>query len=75
MDEIKRYRFFFHYRKSTGGMTVHFRGKCYPCVDVVCTVNCRTKRNKTQPRLVLEGWCTNLEFENTTIIIIDENNT
>lgn len=56
-------------------MTVHFRGKCYPCVDVVCTVNCRTKRNKTQPRLVLEGWCTNLEFENTAIIIIDENNT
>ena len=38
MDEVKKYRFFFHYRKSTGGMTVHFRNICYPCVNVVCNV-------------------------------------
>lgn len=51
-----KYRFFFHYRKSTGGMTVHFRGKCYPCKDVVCEVLCATKYNKTQPKLVMQGW-------------------
>ena len=70
---MKAYKFFFHYRKTTKGMSVHFRGKCYPCIDVICTVMCRTKRNKIQPHLVLEGWCTKLEFDKDTIKIIDEN--
>ena len=69
MDEIKLYRFFFHYRKSTRGMTVHFRGRCYSCIDVKCKVPCETKRNKTQPHLVLQGWCEKLIFEENTIKI------
>lgn len=36
-------------------MSVHFRGNCYPCKDVVCKVPCRTKWNKRQPMLVMEG--------------------
>jgi len=69
MNEVKKYRFFYHYRKSTGGMTVHFKGKCYPCIDVECLVPCFTKRNKEQPKLVLQGWCEKLIFEGNTIKI------
>lgn len=43
---MKQYRFFFHYRRSTGGMTVHFKNKCYACKNVICNVPCETKYNK-----------------------------
>lgn len=69
MDEMKKYRFFFHYRKSTGGMTVHFKGICYPCIDVECLVPIETKRNNVQPRLVLQGFCSNIEKQGNKIII------
>jgi len=59
----KKYRFFFHYRKQTGGMTVHFRGQCIPAFDVECKVKCETKRNKTQPHLVLQGYCKDVLLE------------
>lgn len=36
-------------------MSVHFRGRCMPCQNVVCTVPCETKRNKRQPLLVMQG--------------------
>jgi hypothetical protein len=65
----KKYRFFFHYRKQTGGMTVHFKGQCIPAVDVECKVKCETKRNKTQPHIVLRGFCKNVEVVNNTAII------
>lgn len=65
-----RYRFFFHYRKSTGGMTVHFRGKCYSCKNVICEANCETKYNKEQPRLVLQGWADEITIKDDTIIIV-----
>lgn len=66
---MKQYRFFYHYRRSTGGMTVHFKGRCYACVDVVCNVPCQTKRNKEQPRLVLQGFCSSLSLDENTITI------
>lgn len=66
----KKYRFFFHYRKQTGGMTVHFRGQCIPVHDVECRVKCETKRNKTQPYLVLQGYCRDVQVEEEKAIII-----
>ena len=54
---IKKYRFFYHYNKANNGMTVHFRGVCYPCKHVRCNVPSETKWNKTQPRLVMQGFC------------------
>lgn len=62
MTETKKYRFFFHYRKQTKGMTVHFRGKCIPCHDVVCRQSVETKRNKQQPYLVMQGFATSVEL-------------
>lgn len=49
-------RFFFHYRKSTGGMTVHYNKTCIPCKDIVCEVPVETHRNKQEPKLVLRGF-------------------
>lgn len=52
-----KYRFFYHYRRSTGGMTIHFKNSCIPVKDVKCLVPCETKRNKIQSKLVLQGFC------------------
>ncbi len=38
-------------------MTIHFRGKCYPCQNIRCVVPCNTKWNKKQPKLVMQGFC------------------
>jgi len=68
--EKKLKRFFFHYRKSISGMSVHFSNKCYPCKDIVCNVGVTTKYNlKQQPHLVLQGWCTEVIQEGDKIII------
>lgn len=53
----KKYRFFYHYRKQTKGMTVHFRGRCIPCKNVICDLPSETKWNKSQPQLVMQGFC------------------
>ena len=66
----KKYRFFYHYRRSVKGMTVHFKGQCIPCKNVVCKVDSETKWNKTQPQLVMQGFAKNVRFtDNETIII------
>lgn len=51
-------------------MTVHFRGQCIPVHDVECRVKCETKRNKTQPHLVLQGYCSDVLVEDEKAIII-----
>lgn len=67
---MKKYRFFFHYRKQTGGMTVHFKGICTPCVNVVCLVPVNTKYNeKSQPKLVLQGFCNEITLSDNTVTI------
>lgn len=67
---MRKYRFFYHYRRSDGKMTVHFRGKCIIAQNVFCTVPCETKRNKVQPYLVLQGFCKEvIEFEGENILI------
>ena len=66
---MKLYRFFFHYRRSTGGMTVHFKGKCYPCKNGNCDRACNTKYSETQPKLVLQEWCETIIVKEDTIQI------
>lgn len=67
---MKRYRFFYHYRKQDGKMSVHFRGQCLPCQDVKCLVPCETKRNKRQPRLVLQGFASKVDLADKGVLII-----
>ena len=57
---MKKRRFFFHYRRATNGMTIHWKNECIPVVDVVCKVACETKRNKKQPKLVMQGFAKNV---------------
>lgn len=70
---MKKYRFFYHYRKSEKAMTVHYKGVCYPCKNVICETKTETKWNKTQPQLVLQGYSTGIDLigspESATIII------
>ena len=54
-------RFFFHFNKHTGKMTVHFKKACIAVDDVICTAPCESKWNDTQPRLVMRGWATKVE--------------
>lgn len=66
---MKQYRFFFHYRKSTNEMTVHFKGKCIPAKNVECKVPVETKYSHVQPRLVLRGYCKEIVEQEDKIII------
>ncbi len=71
---MKKHRFFYHFRKTTLGMSVHYKGTCYPCKNVICEAKTETKWNtKQQPMLVLQGFTTGLDFyyneEEATIII------
>ena len=57
-----KYRFFYHYhRHGEKKMSVHFRGKCTLVDDVVCNLPCESKWNKTQPKLVMRGFCKGVE--------------
>lgn len=61
---MKKYRFFYHYNKWTGGMTVHYKKQCLTVNDVICNVPCESKWNKSQPKLVMQGWATSLNIIN-----------
>ena len=69
MKKQERHRFFYHYRRSTGGMTVHYRERCFPCKNVVCEVPTETKYNKQQPRVVVQGFAREIEVDDDTITI------
>ncbi len=60
---MKKYRFFYHYYKQKGKMSVHFRNSCQVVDNVICNVPCETKWKPTQPRLIMQGWaqCVNIE--------------
>jgi hypothetical protein len=53
---MRKKRFFFHFRKSTGALTLHWNNQCISINDVKCNVPLETKWNKTQPRVVLRGF-------------------
>lgn len=62
----KLYRFFYHYNRHNNKMTIHFRGKCHIVDNIKCEVPTETKWNKIQPKLVLQGYCTNVS------LVVDE---
>ena len=59
----KTYRYFYHYFKGKRDMSVHFKNKCSVVNDIVCKVPCETKWRKTQPQLVMQGFCKNVEIK------------
>jgi len=61
---VSKRRFFFHYRRQTKKMTLHWGGACHPVDDIVCNVDCETKWNNKMPVLVLQGWANNVEIIN-----------
>lgn len=65
-----KHRFFYHYRRSTKGMTVHYRGQCIPCKNVHCHVSTETKWNKQQPHLVIQGFASSVEISDDTVVIL-----
>lgn len=65
----RAYRFFFHYNKYTGGMTVHYRKQCIAVDDITCNVSTETKWNKSQPRLVVQGFAKEIRLEKGRAII------
>ena len=67
---MKRWRFFFHYNKQTGNMTVHFRGQCNSVTYVDCRVPCNSKYNKTQPKLVMRGFAHAVHLSHDTATIL-----
>ncbi len=66
---MKKYRFFYHFYKQKGKMSVHFRNTCTVVDDIICQVPCETKWNKTQPRLVMRGFAKRVDFHRGAAII------
>lgn len=50
-------------------MTIHFRGQCMPCKNIVCLVPTETKWNKQQPKLVIQGFAERVEEQGDTLVI------
>ena len=66
---MKKYRFFYHYYKQKGKMSVHFKKSCTVVNNVVCEVPCETKWKLTQPRLVMQGFCNEVIIKNNIAYI------
>lgn len=66
---MKPRRFFFHFRKQTGELTLHWNKQCISVKDVVCNVPVETKWNKQQPHVVLQGWATSVVIDGKTATI------
>lgn len=66
---MKQYRFFYHFFKGKKKMSVHWKNACYVVKDIECKVPCETKWRKTQPYLVMQGFCSNLQITNDKAVI------
>lgn len=66
---MKKYRFFYHYYKQYGKMSIHFKKKCMVVDDVICEVGCETKWKPTQPKLVMQGWAKSVDIINNKAYI------
>jgi hypothetical protein len=66
---MKKYRFFYHFYKQKGKMSIHFKNTCCIVDDVVCNVPCETKWKSRQPKLVMQGFASSVRFENNIGII------
>jgi hypothetical protein len=67
---MKKYRFYFHWRKCHDRMSVHYRGQCLDAKDVVCKAKCSSKHNKRQPRLVMQGWASKVKVVDDVAYIL-----
>lgn len=66
----RTYRFFYHFYKQKGKMSVHFKGTCTVVEDIICRVPCETKWKSTQPRLVMQGFAEKVDILNKKAYII-----
>lgn len=66
----KKYRFFYHFFKQKGKMSVHFKKSCTVVDDVICNVPCETKWKPTQPRLIMQGFAQDVKFVKNKAYII-----
>jgi hypothetical protein len=64
----RKRRFFFHFNKpmsqrtGTPKMNVHFNKSCRIVDEIDCQVLCKSKINKRQPRVVMQGFADKLIF-------------
>lgn len=61
---MKSYRFFYHYYKQKGKMSIHFRNSCTVVDNIICNVPCETKWKSSQPRLIMQGFAKNVNIKN-----------
>lgn len=66
----KRYRFFYHYFRGKKAMSIHFRGTCHVVEDIKCNVPCETKWRPRQPRLIMQGYASEVNIENGIAYIL-----
>lgn len=66
---MKQYRFFYHFYKQKGKMSIHFRKSCTVIDNVICNVPCETKWKTSQPKLVMQGFCKSIVFKDNKAII------
>lgn len=59
---MKQYRFFYHYFKQKHKMSVHFRGTCLIVDSIICERPCETKWRKRQPKLVMQGYASEVQL-------------
>jgi len=64
------YHFFCHYNKARpewgplDTMLVHMAGKIYPCPGgLTCHMPTRSQERPTQPRIVMTGWSSGIQFD------------
>lgn len=66
---MKKYRFFYHYYKQKNKMSIHFKNKCTVVDEIECNVPCETKWKIRQPKLVMQGYASNVTIINNKAII------
>lgn len=71
-----KYRFYYHYNKPASlkdkepRLSVHFKDKCHIVKKVICGVDCESKINNRQPRVVMQGFAKNVLINNQSEAII-----
>lgn len=69
MPQKRKKRFFFHFRKQTGELTLHWKNQCISVKNIECNVPVETKWNNQQPKIVLRGFATEVQIIDNKAII------
>ena len=77
MADVKRYAFFAHFnriamqRGDRACWTVHYRGGCYPAVEINFEVAVKTRFRSAgqQPRATLRGKAARLTYQGERIVL------